>query len=149
MIGKISEIPLTQDQFAVVDLEDFEYLNQWKWHAQLDQSTGSFYAVRGLHKIRMHRQLLGLEHGDKQQIDHINRDTLDNRRSNLRIVTNRENSENRKDQSQYGAGVQLSRQCSSERYQAQAIVNGVKRHIGMYATPKEAQTARKQFLKEN
>ena len=43
----------------------------------------------------MYRQILGLSHGDKRQTDHRNRNTLDTRRCNLRICTNRQNSYNR------------------------------------------------------
>lgn len=42
----------------------------------------------------MHRELLGLERG--REVDHINGDTLDNRRANLRAVTHAQNMQNRK-----------------------------------------------------
>jgi hypothetical protein len=46
-------------------------------------------------KVHMARQVLGLEFGDKRQADHIDHNTLDNSRPNLRIVTNQENQYNR------------------------------------------------------
>ena len=39
-------ISLTQGQFAKVDDEDFEWLNQWKWCAAYKKSTNSYYAIR-------------------------------------------------------------------------------------------------------
>ena len=42
----------------------------------------------------MHRQILGLIHGDGKEVDHINKDRLDNRRANLRVVTRKENCAN-------------------------------------------------------
>ena len=43
----------------------------------------------------MHRVLMGLEEGDSRVVDHKNRDKLDNRKSNLRVVTQAENQRNR------------------------------------------------------
>lgn len=47
------------------------------------------------HMIYMHRLVLGLEDGDERYGDHINGDRLDNRRSNLRVLTSRTNGQNR------------------------------------------------------
>ena len=98
----MKKIKLTQGQFALVDDADYEWLNQWKWHAQYCKYTDSYYAVRksptvrGKRRlIRMHRQLLRLSRGDKRQADHINHATLDNRRNNLRGCTLQQNSMNR------------------------------------------------------
>ena len=41
----MKKIPLTKGMFALVDDEDFEYLNQWKWFA-LRQRNNTYYAVR-------------------------------------------------------------------------------------------------------
>ena len=95
--GKVKEIVLTQGQVALVDAEDFEWLNQYTWHAWRDLKLSErFYARRnrsiigrnGERKIfRMHREIMGVLDKPEIIIDHINRDTLDNRRSNLRIVS--------------------------------------------------------------
>ena len=86
----MKKIKLTQSKFALVD-DDFEWLNQWKW--KFDSTTG--YACRTLYpkgKVYMHT-LINETIGDLQT-DHINRDKLDNRQSNLRTVTSTENSRN-------------------------------------------------------
>jgi hypothetical protein len=88
------KIKLTRGKFAIVDDEDFEYLNQYKWYC-------SFYgyAVRdeGGRKnkkaIPMHRFLNGTPSG--LVTDHINRNKLDNRKVNLRSVTGSQNCTNR------------------------------------------------------
>lgn len=86
------QIPLTQGKYALVDDEDFDYLNQWKWH----YGRGG-YACRGSgHKgypaIYMHRLIMNTPQG--MQTDHINRDKLDNRRNNLRICDASQNRAN-------------------------------------------------------
>lgn len=89
-------IELTQGKRAIVDDEDFEWLNQWKWHAS-DSGFG-FYAKREFNKnkirnrIRMHRLIMDAP--DNKQVDHINGNRLDNRRHNLRTCTNMQNSWN-------------------------------------------------------
>lgn len=93
-------IPLTRGLFAKVDDEDFEHLNQFKWHANLN--NGGFYAVRTIRldsgkrtRLAMHRYLLNVT--DKNfQVDHIDHDTLNNCKINLRKCTNAENIKNRK-----------------------------------------------------
>ena len=74
------KIELTKGKYALVDDDDFEYLNQWKWY------FNAGYAVRGCPKrILMHRVILNTP--NNMISDHINRDKLDNRRSNLRVAT--------------------------------------------------------------
>ena len=75
--------------FALVDDQDFESLNQFKWH----QDKGYAYGyVEGKH-IYMHSLILNTPKGLFS--DHINRNRLDNRRENLRIVSHAENNQNR------------------------------------------------------
>lgn len=90
-------IKLTRNKYALVDDEDFNWLNQWNWYAGRGHSTTLWYAVRHKEKthtlIFMHRKLLKVPQG--MMTDHINGNGLDNRRHNLRIVTNRQNQFNR------------------------------------------------------
>ena len=81
-------IPLTKGQNAIVDKEDYDFLNQWSWFASFDKKT--CYAARRrivdgrAEKIYMHRVILGLT---DLMADHKNHNTLDNRRCNLRPAT--------------------------------------------------------------
>lgn len=93
-------IKLSQGKMALVDDADFEWLNQWKWYAVLNR--GNFYAFRNVRTaigqtiVQMHRQVLGLCHGDSKHCDHKNHNTLDNQRLNIRMCTNQQNAYNRK-----------------------------------------------------
>jgi hypothetical protein len=92
----MKEIELTQGKVAIVDDEDYEYLNQWKWCAAKGNST--YYAIRTIHfkdktkrNVKMHRCINGIA---GYQIDHINHNGLDNRKSNLRVCDNKTNKYN-------------------------------------------------------
>lgn len=101
-------IPLTQGQVTLVDALDYEHLSAFKWYARWDARMQSFYAHRNGKwidqknnkrepGIPMHRQIMGLLPGDPRQVDHRNSgQTLDNRRFNLRIVTQEQNKINRR-----------------------------------------------------
>lgn len=93
-------IPLTQGKVAIVDDADYDWLNQWRWYARKNRNT--FYAVRVVYlphgkrtTILMHRQILGLEFGDKRESDHKNHEGLNNRRCNLRVCNCAQNQQNR------------------------------------------------------
>jgi hypothetical protein len=87
-------IPLTQGKFAIVDAEDYEKLNRYKWHAIRQANT--FYAVRrqGNKKIRMHRVITNAPKG--LDCDHIDHNGLNNRKKNLRLCTRLQNSRNQR-----------------------------------------------------
>jgi len=95
----MKEIPLTQGYVALVDDEDYQRINQFKWQAQPDKKT--VYAVRsitisiGKHTaLRLHRVILGIT-DPKVQVDHKDRNGLNCQRSNLRTATSTESAHNR------------------------------------------------------
>lgn len=91
-------IELSRGFKTAVDDEEYKQLNEDKWYAHTD-SKGFTYAVRtvwvnGKHSmVRMHRIILNAPKGSLG--DHINGDTLDNQKHNLRLVTCQQNSQNR------------------------------------------------------
>ena len=137
----MKKIKLTQGQYALVDDDDFEWLNQWKWYARWSKRTQSFYAIRrekALKKRRtvyMHRQILGLKHGDKHQGDHIHHKTLDNRRSQLRIVNSQQNNFNRRGVDGYYFHKDKG------KFEAEIRIGQKKIYLGNYPTAKQARTA--------
>jgi len=94
--GDYCKIPLTHGKFAKVDPEDYIWLSQFRWHCAIN-SNGT-YALRSLRdagkskKIYIHRLIMDTP--TYLVCDHINHDGLDNRKSNLRNCTIKENNAN-------------------------------------------------------
>lgn len=87
------EIKLTKGYVALVDDEDYNYLNQWKWAVSKRKNTIYAQGVINNKPNHMHRFIIKPK--KNQIIDHINGNGLDNRKSNLRICTQSENLRNR------------------------------------------------------
>ena len=142
-------IPLTQGKVAIVDDEDYERLNQFKWYAVKSDST--FYAQRHAWRenkriiIRMHREVINPPAGFF--CDHKNGNGVDNRRHNLRIVTNAQNQMNKgtyKTSTTGAKGVIVDH----GKYKASIKLNGRSRHLGMFKTVEEASAAYQKAAKE-
>lgn len=133
------QIPLTQGKFALVDDDDFEYLNQWKWNAT--QSGSTFYARRqeGIipfkKTIPMHRQIMNTPAG--MEVDHINGNGLDNRRENLRNCTHAENKRNNKRYSNNSSGY-IGVDRNKGKWRAYIQVNKKWIHLGYFSDPIDA-----------
>lgn len=79
-----------------IDKEDYNKIKKYKWRAQKAKGYNYFYIVSTNNKkiILLHRIIMGATKG--YVVDHINHDTLDNRKENLRICTYQQNMHNRK-----------------------------------------------------
>ncbi|GAA5503017.1 hypothetical protein Dxin01_02766 [Deinococcus xinjiangensis] len=116
--------------FAIVDSGDYEWLSQYYWHVVARNYVRTNIDGRG---VLMHRLVLGAPKGSV--VDHINHNPLDNRRSNLRLCTQRENMKNAlprskgKETSRY-KGVQ--RVCEG-KYSAVINHDGKRYNLGRYA----------------
>lgn len=95
----IAYIPLTKGQFALVDWDIAFSLEKWNWHAQWSPEGEYFYAIRRIPSgdkqgvMLMHREILDISGFTG---DHKNRNTLDNRISNLRPATHSQQMMNRR-----------------------------------------------------
>lgn len=133
-------IPLTQNQNAIVDVEDFESLNRNNWC--LWEGRNCRYAVRWEKRliIRMHREIMG---NSGPEIDHVDGDGINNKKSNLRACTHEENMHNstRRVLNHHlrGAnpvkGSKKSKWNSSIRYRGETI------YLGTFSTEIEAHAA--------
>src|SRR3990167_2666087 len=87
-------IQLTKGKFALVDEEDYEKVNQFKWHFQGGYAARTYRDEDGKTKsIWMHQFILN--YFVPRHIDHINRNGLDNRKENLRKILKWQNAFNR------------------------------------------------------
>lgn len=87
-------------KFAIVDDSDYEYLSQFSWSLSRKGYATAYIPVKMQSKyphkcVQMQRMLLWDDVKKGQIVDHINRNKLDNRRSNLRICTINESNRNR------------------------------------------------------
>jgi hypothetical protein len=133
-------------RFAFVSYDDAAWALSLRW------SLSNGYARRseGQEKIFMHRELLGLRADSDLVGDHINGDTLDNRRSNLRAVSMSGNQQNRTTPgwgSSRHRGVSFCRQ--TQRWAAQANFQGRHIHLGRFATEEEAAKAAAAYRREH
>lgn len=121
--------------YALVDGELVDQLARTKW------TIHEGYAVRSTPKpnTSMHRLLLGLAHGDPRQGDHIDRNRLNNRRSNLRIVPARHQAQNmspHRDGSSRYRGVSFHK--LTGKWQAYTNVGGRRVYLGVHPTQEAA-----------
>jgi hypothetical protein len=130
------KIPLTRGKFALVSDARYKKLMRHKWNAHRSE-CGLWTAQRRTKEnkiVYMHREIMGLKHGDKREVDHHNHDDLDNQDHNLRICTRRENVYNtrkqkRKTSSRY-KGVSWNKQ--RDNWRVRITVNGKEIHLGFY-----------------
>lgn len=132
----MKEIQLTQGKVALVDDEDYENLNKWKWYAI--KNHRNYYAVRYINKdkktIFMHKEIL------KGIIcDHRDRNGLNNQKENLRIATLQQNNMNRRgcdNSSSNYKGVTWDK--NAKKWRPSIQINKKTIHLGSFALEVEA-----------
>lgn len=141
----MKEIYLSQGKIAIIDDEDFDRVNAFKWCASTD-ANGTCYACRWdristnkRRRLTLHRFIINA--GETELVDHRNGDTLDCRRSNLRLATRSQNQANRGAQrnSRTGLkGVVVAPNCKQPKWIAQISYQGSCHHLGTFDTPEKA-----------
>lgn len=142
-------IPLTKGYVAVVDDEDAA-LSRFKWHAYEarfpDGSRRNVYASRGVRlpdgrwtQVQLHRVILGAPAGI--DVDHIDHDGLNCRRSNLRLASESQNGANQQRGRANRSGFKGVHRRSATRWRAVIRISGTLRHVGQFATAEEAARA--------
>lgn len=143
----MKKIELTKGFVALVDDEDFEYLSQWKWFAH--KYGKSYRVVRSGQKRKgeskttyyMHREILCVK-DSKIVVDHINGNALDNRRENLRLCTQSQNSKNQKMPCNNTSGFKgVVWDKANKKFAAQIKVDRKCKKIGRFETALEAAKA--------
>ena len=149
-------IPLSKGKYAIVDDEDYEELNKYKWtyhkngYAHRCEYLGR-KDKKPIHKIiLMHRLVMGTPKG--MHTDHINGNKLDNRRCNLRICTTIQNQHNQKITDRKGTskykGVSWNK--GMNKWIATIVVDKKQLRLGYYISEEDAaevynQAAKKYF----
>lgn len=143
----MKQIPLTKGQYAVVDDEDYAWLSAFNWHT-LPTGAGSNRPVAATGYIKdgtntrrlMHRMIL--EHRGTQleglDVDHINGNTLDNRRHNLRACTHTQNMQNKRKMKATSSRYKGVSRRKSGRWRAYIRIDGRLIHLGQWDSELEA-----------
>lgn len=138
------EIPLTHGKVTIIEDADCHLVDNGRtWYA-VEKSSGKWYAACRLNykTVFMHRLLLGLSAGDGKKADHIDGNSLNNRRSNLRITDSFGNNRNRNKRtaSVYTyKGVCLDKQ--NNKWSAYIGCAGKKIRLGRFMSEEEAARA--------
>jgi len=141
-------IPLTQGKIAFIDKEDYDKIKDCAWWADYDKVLGDSYAKGWINgkNIRMHRLILNVP--NEIPVDHIDHNTLNNRKTNLRVCTQSQNCMNKKLQSNNTTGykgVYLNKK--TKKYRASIRINRKLKHLGYFNTAAEAYKAYKTVAK--
>lgn len=131
---------------VIIDDEDFERIKKLGWYVQKNQDykDGRFYFnaevfINDKRTVtKLHRFIMGCQVGDKKQIDHINGNTLDNRKENLRFCTNSENMANKKLISKNNKSGYKGVSVAGKKWKATVYVNSKAYNLGYFVDPKEA-----------
>lgn len=149
----MKQIFLTNGLTTFVDDEDFYRLSKHRWCAHKSTPEGNWYAKRiekdasgRIKNIYMHRDILGaLPH---EEVDHKDRNGLNNTKSNLRLCNKSQNNANiaRRPRPASGfIGVYHDPKCSKP-WRARCWSNGRAINLGQFPTPECAALARDEFV---
>ena len=140
----MKEIPLTKGKIAIIDDVDFERFGHLKWTTTTNSAKKRFYAYRGEPRpkkghILMHRAIMGIIN-PHIKVDHMNHNTLDNRRGNLRICTQAQNVAHRGvlDQRNTSGLRGVSWHKQREKWRARIMVDQKEIHLGLFKDKKSA-----------
>ena len=114
-----------------IDKEDFNSIKNFCW---AETKLNYIYTNINKRKVYLHRLITNAPDG--MVVDHINHDTTDNRKCNLRVCTHQENTRNK-------ASSGVSKRCDTNRWEAYVFMANKKIHLGYFATKEEALMARK------
>jgi hypothetical protein len=125
-------ISLSNGREAIIDKEDYNKIKNFTWHVD---NIG--YAYTSEKRIRMHRLIINCP--DEFEIDHINRNKLDNRKSNLRIVEHKRNLINCKVSCKNTSGYSgVSYNKRKRKYEVYLNINSKRKGLGYYSGFKKA-----------
>lgn len=133
---------------TIIDTEDLGRVNEFPgtWGVVHKPNTNTFYVVGTLtlkgrkRKVRLHRWIMNPK--QTELVDHINHDTLDNRRRNLRVCNNAQNQWNRRNIGRWTSkykGVSWDKE--KRKWRSTIRVYGKRIHLGYHLSEIEAYKA--------
>ncbi|MBW2965699.1 HNH endonuclease [Candidatus Woesearchaeota archaeon] len=134
-------IPLNQNKFAIIDIDDIDKVKNYTWNIVGNDYVRTAKSIKGKRiTMLLHRYIMGLKKGDNVDIDHINRNSLDCRKANMRLCNkgeNRRNSIGKKDSTSEYKGLSKVELSNETKWAVQ--INGF--YVGRYKDEKEAAIA--------
>lgn len=133
---------------AIIDLEDVEKCKKYTWRIgcyknRIRLETSITKNNKNVH-LRLHRYIINISES-KQIVDHINGNTLDNRKRNLRITDKKGNGMNKGLNSNNSSGIKGVYWCNSrEKWVASIKVNGKREFLGYFNDKEEARVHRRE-----
>jgi len=135
----MKKIKTTKGKYVLVDNEDFDELNQYKWHLDL-RSVCRYIRGSNNKRIKIHRQIMDCPKG--MEVDHKDGNILNNQKKNLRICTHEENGKNRKLSKDNKSGYKgVSWYKKMNKWVAKIKVNYKSIHLGYFDSKEEAYKA--------
>ena len=138
----MKQIELTQGQYAIVDDDDFDEINQYNWCFNQGYAVRNVKVSKGKYNSQyMHRFVTNCS--DDMDVDHINHDKLDNRKSNLRVCSTSENMRNQQirtvAKTSVYKGVTFNKQAG--KWMAQIVLDGKRKYLGYFTNETDAAIA--------
>lgn len=126
---------------TIVDAVDADWVNRWRWQLNGGYAARTTSEGGPKRQLRLHRLLLGLTEGDGREGDHIDRDRLNNRRSNLRVLLVGRNSQNQPGRPGTSVHRGVSWRARARCWVAYVVVRGKQHYLGQFNSEEEAAAA--------
>lgn len=139
----MKKVKLSNGEIAIVDDEDYELVSRYEW---LCSTTKQGYKYLHVKPVSMHKLIMKAPEG--MEVDHINGDTLDNRRENLRIVTKQQNMWNQRKSSGTSKYKGVFWHKRDKRWIASITKDRKARYLGRFKIEEEAARAYDKAAKE-
>lgn len=154
-------IELTRGKFTIVDCRDYDYVSQFKWRVHPKRNKmGGYFAYGNVCEnvngeldckmVSMHRIImecaLGRKLSPKELVEHINKDLLDNRRENLKVVGRKDVKGGVLNRARDTKYLELKWDHQQHMWKVGIKVQGKVEHIGYYDTEEKVYWAYKKRL---
>lgn len=139
----MEKIKLSQNKEALIDVEDYHRLKKYKWY--VSRSPWGYCARANIKEngkrktLYMHRHVMNAP--ENKEIDHINHNGLDNRKTNLRVCSHAENMRNRKKNRNSISKFKGVKPAGKKDWQAIITINDKEKYLGCFTSEIEAAIA--------